>query len=153
MRRLILRSCFFAFTAFAASLTSALARAQDSPSALSLPSRDDCPSLPVVIFRADTAAPDSLRFETPPAIIPGTYRPSYPPDLAQAGVSGEVNLQYVIDDQGLVIPCSITLLDPTDMAFVDSGKQALLRARFRPAGRAGRPVPAVVKQRLLWTRH
>ncbi len=73
-------------------------------------------------------------------------RPRYPEMLRQAGVSGEVELEYVVLESGRVDSASVRVLASTHPAFSEAAREALQRARFKPAHRGSRPVPVTVRQ-------
>jgi TonB family protein len=74
--------------------------------------------------------------------------PRYPPVLAQAGISGWVELSYVVDTLGQVEPASVDVLSSTHPAFAAASRAAVLASRFRPATLRGRLVRQLVRQRL-----
>ena len=73
-------------------------------------------------------------------------RPTYPEPLRRAGITGEVKLEYVIDQTGRADTGSVRVMATTDSAFTVSSIEAVLGAGFRPALRAGRPVAVLVRQ-------
>jgi hypothetical protein len=76
---------------------------------------------------------------------------AYPPLLREAGISGRVILQAVIDTAGRAEPGSIKVLESTSPAFEPSSKQWILKALFRPARMAGRAVRVIVNQEVDYT--
>jgi TonB family protein len=74
--------------------------------------------------------------------------PRYPDELRRAGLGGETLLEYVIDREGRVVPGSIRVLGASHPAFAQSAIEALKRARFNPARRAGRSIAVLVSQRI-----
>jgi protein TonB len=76
----------------------------------------------------------------------GEIRPHYPKTLASSGLSGVVELEYVIGSNGRVEAGTIQVGSSSHPAFAFEAKAALLGARFRPALRSGRPVPVRVRQ-------
>jgi TonB family protein len=78
--------------------------------------------------------------------IRGRLRPSYPETLRRAGITGEVKLEYVIDQTGRADTGSVRVMATTDPAFAVSSIEAVLDASFKPALRAGRPVAVLVHQ-------
>ncbi len=73
-------------------------------------------------------------------------RPRYPEMLRRAGLSGEVRLEYVIEENGLVDRESVRVTASTHPAFSKAATDAVGLARFKPARRAGRPVAVLVQQ-------
>jgi len=61
--------------------------------------------------------------------------------------------RFVIDTTGTIVPCSVTTVSATDPEFVTFGRDALLRTWFRPARKAGRPVPIVAQLGVKWNVH
>jgi len=94
--------------------------------------------------------PDSVLAGTMPELLA-----SSPELMIPVGYTGNerriaLAFQFVLDTMGRPIPCSIVALHPSDLIFVTSGREYLLHARFRPARKAGRPVPMLVQQRIVW---
>jgi periplasmic protein TonB len=78
--------------------------------------------------------------------LQGELVPRYPAALQRTGVSGVVELEYVISLAGHVDPRSIRVLESTHPAFSAAAADAVGHARFRPARRNGRPVAVRVRQ-------
>jgi periplasmic protein TonB len=74
--------------------------------------------------------------------------PQYPEALRRAGVSGQVDLEYVIQSSGRIDSGTVVVLESSHPAFAESARQAVLMARFKPARRAGLPVAVKVRQRI-----
>jgi protein TonB len=74
--------------------------------------------------------------------------PRYPEALRRAGVSGHVDLEYVIQSSGRIDSGTVVVLESSHPAFAESARQAVLVARFKPALRAGLPVSVTVRQRI-----
>jgi protein TonB len=72
--------------------------------------------------------------------------PQYPEHLREGGVSGEVQLEYIIQSTGRVEPTSIRIIASDHQAFSQSVVEAVLQARFTPARRTGQPVAVLVRQ-------
>jgi len=78
--------------------------------------------------------------------LPGTA-PRYPDMLRQAGVEGDVHVQFVVDTLGRVEPGSVRVLDATHDQFAAAVRTALSsRARFKPAEAGGHRVRQLVEQ-------
>ena len=78
--------------------------------------------------------------------LPGTA-PRYPDVLRQAGVEGDVHVQFVVDTLGRVEPGSVRVIDATHDQFAAAVRTALSsRARFKPAEAGGRKVRQLVEQ-------
>jgi protein TonB len=78
--------------------------------------------------------------------IPGTATPRYPSLLQSAGVQGNVRAQFVVDTLGQVEQGSFRVLEATHDLFTAAVRDALGRARFRPAEAGGRKVRQLVEQ-------
>jgi periplasmic protein TonB len=72
--------------------------------------------------------------------------PRYPDALRRAGVSGLVQVQYVVGSDGRVDDRSVRVLASSHPAFLLAALQALRNARFKPARRAGQPAAVLVQQ-------
>src|SRR3954454_20524558 len=102
---------------------------------------------------ADRGAPTDtlgLRFSTAPVDQPpelqGTLNPLYPERLRRAGISGSVQLEYVILPSGRVDSASIRVIANTEPAFAASVISAVHSASFKPARYRGMPVAVLVRQ-------
>jgi TonB family protein len=82
--------------------------------------------------------------DLPVLLAAGALR--YPAVFAAARVSGSVTLEFVIDVEGRVEPDGIRILSATHQGFVAAAQEAVQTTRFRPAKKAGRPVPVRVRQ-------
>jgi protein TonB len=80
------------------------------------------------------------------AIPLGGGTPRYPEMLRQAGVSGEVLAQFVVDTLGRVEPSSVRILASTHGLFERSVRAALASARFVPAEVRGQKVRQLVQR-------
>ncbi len=74
----------------------------------------------------------------------------YPELLRDAGVSGETQLQFVVDTEGNVEPGSVTVLSSTHAAFEAASLRAAERFRFRPAKIGSRAVRVVINMPITW---
>jgi TonB family protein len=72
--------------------------------------------------------------------------PRYPAALAQAQVTGHVELAYVVDTVGRVEPGSLRTLMSTHPAFEAAVQESVLASRYRPARLRGRAVRQLVRQ-------
>ncbi len=84
--------------------------------------------------------------QTPVRQIPGTRGPSYPKELRERNVEGQVIAQFVVDTTGRVASGSVRVLRSTDAAFSDAVRLAVYGMRFVPATVAGVPVRQLVQQ-------
>ncbi|MEZ4379321.1 MAG: energy transducer TonB [Gemmatimonadales bacterium] len=86
----------------------------------------------------------------------GTVRPTrvygpapvYPADLRDAGKSGVVRLQFVVDCAGRVDSTSVRVITSPDERFSDAAVFAIRHTRFRPATLEGRPVVYRMEQNI-----
>jgi periplasmic protein TonB len=74
--------------------------------------------------------------------------PRYPSALAQGGISGRVELEYVVDTAGRAEAGSLRTLRSTHPAFEAAARASVLATRYRPARVRGRPVRQLVRQSL-----
>jgi protein TonB len=77
--------------------------------------------------------------------LPG-LEPRYPPMLQSAGVEGDVRTQFVVDTLGRVEKGSVNVLSTSHDLFSAAVRDALNRARFKPAEVGGRHVRQLVEQ-------
>ena len=91
------------------------------------------------------ALPESL-VEKAVIAIPGTATPRYPSMLQSAGVDGDVRAQFVVDTLGRVEQGSFKVLQSSHDLFAAAVRDALGRARFKPAEAGGHRVRQLVEQ-------
>ncbi len=77
------------------------------------------------------ATTDDARFE--PAVLLSQPIPRYPPALRDAGVSGRVLLQFIVNITGRVDSTSIKVVESTHDGFVEPARESVAAAIFRPA--------------------
>ncbi len=77
---------------------------------------------------------------------PGAPTPRYPEPLREAGIEGEVTLEFVVDTTGRVERGSVRVLSSAADAFVVSVRDALAGTRYHPALVGGRRVRQLVRQ-------
>jgi protein TonB len=70
--------------------------------------------------------------------------PTYPALLREAGITGRVMLQAVIDTTGRVDPATVKVLHSPNPGFEIPSRQWILKALFRPARLGGRLVRVLV---------
>ena len=75
----------------------------------------------------------------------------YPTLLRQAGITGSVVLQAVIDTTGRAEPASIAVMQSSYPGFNDAAKRWLSQALFRPARKGGQAVRVIVRQVISFT--
>ena len=88
---------------------------------------------------------DELEVDRPVQLV---EQPSvgYPPALAEAGVAGRVELEFVVDTLGRVEPRSVRTLASTQPEFEAAARRAVLASRFRPAQWRGQAVRQRARQ-------
>ena len=72
----------------------------------------------------------------------------YPTLLRQAGITGRVVIEAVIDTSGRAEPTSIQVIQSVHPGFNDAARRWMTRALFRPARKSGQPVRVLVTQAL-----
>ena len=75
-------------------------------------------------------------------------KPRYPPVLQQAGVSGYVDAQYVVDTLGHAEPVSWKVLRSSNAQFEAPAREAILKGVFKPARIKGAAVRQLVQQKI-----
>lgn len=85
-----------------------------------------------------------------PALVLSQPTPRYPAALQSAGVSGHVELEYVVDSSGHAEPASVRVLTTSHAAFVEAAKEAILAGVYRPARYRGSIVRQQVRQRVVF---
>ncbi|MEA2724434.1 MAG: periplasmic protein TonB [Gemmatimonadales bacterium] len=95
----------------------------------------------------DTTPPvfDAPVLDELPVLLAQPY-PRYPDGLRRAGMSGVVQLQFVVGSDGRVDDRSIRVLVSSHPGFTLAAFQALRESRFKPARRGGRPTAVLVEQ-------
>jgi TonB family protein len=87
--------------------------------------------------------PEEVDQPVEPLYLPA---PRYPPALQQLSVEGRVMVRFVVDTLGVVEPDSWQVVSADHPAFAAAAREALLKARFRPALLRGKPVRQLVQQ-------
>ena len=72
--------------------------------------------------------------------------PAYPAAMRAAGIEGEVNAQFIVNEYGRAEVSSLRIVSSTNDQFAESVRQALPKMRFVPAQLRGRPVAQTVQQ-------
>ena len=108
------------------------------------------PVCPDTALAADTVyMPGDV--DVPPMKRPSSAYPAYPPQLRDAGIQGEVIMQFVVNSAGCAEPVSIRALAATNPGFVPNVQATLRRLRFEPARHRGKRVPVLVEQAFTFT--
>jgi len=80
--------------------------------------------------------------------------PKYPAALEEAGITGTVSVELVVDTSGRVMTGSIAVLEATRPAFATSAVRAIIdQAVFRPGRRAGRKVATRIRMAVRFARN
>ncbi len=87
-----------------------------------------------------------FQVEKPVAQIPGTGSPRYPDALRSSGVEGEVQAQFVVDENGKAETGSFKVLKATNDLFANAVRTALPNMRFYAAEVGGHKVKQLVQQ-------
>ncbi len=74
----------------------------------------------------------------------------YPAQLAAAGVSGEVRLEFVVDTAGRCEPLTVRVLASSDRGFEASAKEAVCGTVYRPGKVRGQAVRQLVQQKVAY---
>lgn len=87
-----------------------------------------------------------FQVEKPVAQIPGTGAPRYPDALRSSGVEGEVQAQFVVDENGKAEVSTFKVLKATNDLFANAVRTALPNMRFYAAEVGGHKVKQLVQQ-------
>jgi len=87
-----------------------------------------------------------FQVEKPVQQIPGTGTPRYPDALRSSGVEGEVQAQFVVDEDGKAEVGSFKVLKATNELFAAAVRSALPQMRFYAAEVGGHKVKQLVQQ-------
>ena len=87
-----------------------------------------------------------FQVEKPVQQIPGTGTPRYPDALRSSGVEGEVQAQFVVNEDGKAEPSTFKVLKATNELFSAAVRTALPQMRFYAAEVGGHKVKQLVQQ-------
>ncbi|HVF39852.1 MAG TPA: TonB family protein [Gemmatimonadaceae bacterium] len=87
-----------------------------------------------------------FQVEKPVAQIPGTGAPRYPDALRSSGVEGEVQAQFVVNEDGKAETSTFKVLKTTNELFANAVRAALPNMRFYAAEVGGKKVKQLVQQ-------
>ena len=73
-------------------------------------------------------------------------KPRYPPVLQSAGLSGRVEVNYVVDTLGHAEPASWKVIKSSNQAFEAPAREAIMKGVFKPARIKGQAVRQLVQQ-------
>jgi len=118
--------------------------APDAPPARPTAARLSLPSRPVVL--GANAPMREFQVEQQARPVTGTGSLRYPGAMRRAKREGEVQAQFVVDEQGAVDMSTFKAITSSDPAFTAAVRTALPTMRFHPALVGGKPVKQVVQQ-------
>lgn len=115
-------------------------------------------SMPVAFFPPDAAEPTGK--PSAPIVVPAEEldrqpllryqsRPHYPPDLRQRGIGGEVLVEFLIDEKGIVR--NPRAVQSPHKALGEAAEVAVAQWTFFPAMKSGRPVITRLQAPILFT--
>jgi protein TonB len=87
-----------------------------------------------------------FQVEKPVSQIPGTGTPRYPDALRSSGVEGEVQAQFIVNEDGKAEAGSFKVLKATNELFASAVRAALPQMRFYAAEVGGKHVRQLVQQ-------
>ena len=85
-----------------------------------------------------------------PRPVNGTRPPEYPRSLLGLHIEGSVDVQFVIDEHGLVDQSTVKILRTSDPEFSESVRKYLRTAQYVPAAANGKPVRQTVTQSFMF---
>jgi protein TonB len=81
-----------------------------------------------------------------PVKIKSAASPVYPDRLKNAGIEGQVIVQFIVDENGEALMDSFKVLRSNDNAFSEAVKKAVSATTYRPAELQGKKVRQLVQQ-------
>src|SRR4051812_15838633 len=87
-----------------------------------------------------------FQVEKPAEMLSDSPKPKYPSVLESSGISGEVQAQFVVRNDGKADMDTFKVLKTTNELFSQAVKNVLPRMRFSPAQIGGKPVNQLVQQ-------
>ncbi|HEY1952837.1 MAG TPA: energy transducer TonB [Gemmatimonadaceae bacterium] len=87
-----------------------------------------------------------FQVEKPAEMLQDSPKPKYPTVLESSGISGEVQAQFVVRNDGKADVDSFKVLKTTNELFTQAVKTVLPRMHFSPAQIGGKPVNQLVQQ-------
>ncbi|MFN0064127.1 MAG: TonB family protein [Myxococcaceae bacterium] len=91
-------------------------------------------------YAADRYAPVTS-VDSAPELL-SDFKPPYPEEARRAGVEGRVTLRITVDDNGTVT--SANVLSGIGYGLDEAARTGILKSRFKPAIKAGRPIATVL---------
>jgi TonB family protein len=90
--------------------------------------------------------------DTPAGLVQQPLEVGYPPALFAAGVAGSVIAEFIVEADGKIQPESFEIFSSSHPLFGEAAMQALSRARYTPALKAGVAVRQLVQQPFSFSR-
>ena len=87
-----------------------------------------------------------FQVEKPAEMLQDSPKPRYPSVLESSGISGEVQAQFVVRNDGKADMDTFKVLKSTNELFTQAVKNVLPRMHFSPAQIGGKPVNQLVQQ-------
>src|SRR6476646_10068908 len=87
-----------------------------------------------------------FQVEKPAEMLQDSPKPKYPSVLESSGISGQVDAQFVVRNDGKADMDTFKVLKTTNELFTQAVKNVLPRMHFRPAMIGGKPVNQLVQQ-------
>ncbi len=109
------------------------------------------PVCPDTAIAADTVYVGPGDVDVPAMASASSAYPAYPPELREAGIQGEVIVQFIVNTAGCVEPASIRILAATNPGFVPNVQAALRRGRYVPARHRGKRVAQMAQRSFTFT--
>lgn len=105
--------------------------------------------LPIAARAQDATVYSSSELDKPPALVSTEMTArllarSYPAALRRAGVTGTVQVQFIVDQTGKVEPNSIQIVSSSLPALSEAAKGIVTEISFRPGQLNGQPVKSAV---------
>nr|MDA3886787.1 energy transducer TonB [Candidatus Delongbacteria bacterium] len=101
---------------------------------------------------------DFYAIQEKPEMMPGELKKiqryifkNYPPLAKRSGVSGRVNLKWVVSKDGIPTDVIIVKEKPKDMGFGQVAQKAIQSARFKPGMQRDQPVAVRMRQLIRFT--
>ena len=86
--------------------------------------------------------------DDPPTAVPGSVILRFPPVMLQAGIPGQVTVQFVVDTTGHAEPPTFKIIKSSHKAFEEPAREAILKGVFKPGRSHGTLVRVLVQQNL-----
>jgi protein TonB len=103
----------------------------------------------------DSYAYEVAVLDSPPALqnvaaVQAAMQRAYPKILLDAGISGSVDVEFVVQADGTVDMSSIKIKQSSNERFVDASRDVIERFRFTPGKYKGQPVRVLIAMPIRW---